>query len=300
MNSNASRRLVMARRLTVVAFVAVGISSVASSSALAAVDYCKAPFLSQGASGFVDGVNVIATVNEASNAGSGRYLHQSGMSPPKLNTTWTFSPAITKVQFQTENHADGVPLQENYAFTAKDASGNTVTTFNITDTDGYNVQTFGSAVSSISVSFTPATSATPGAYGSFIYLWLSSGVDLACSTDGPATVRPPSGSMVAGSVPPVLVATAFVSGSNPETPVTFSTDPVCGLEDASGNPVVLSSSTPPGTYVVVCTGGTAAGYEMSTYLEGSFVVTESDPGGFDISVPWYFRQASEPALPDTL
>jgi hypothetical protein len=288
--------MAIARRLAVGAVVAAGVSVIGSSPVFA-VDYCKAPFLAQGASGFVDGVNVIATVNEASDAGSGRYLHQSQMTPPKLNTTWTFWPAITKVQFETENHDDGVGADENYAFTAKDGSGNTVTTFNITDTDGFNAQTFGTPVSSISVSFTPATSATVGQYGSFIYLWLSAGVDEACSTDGPATVRPPSGSMVAGSEPPALLATAFVSGSSPETPVTFSTDPVCGLEDANGNPVALSSSTPPGTYVVVCTGGTASGYEMSTYLEGEFIVTES--GTFEYQAPRDYI-LHHLALPDTL
>lgn len=296
MNRKASRLSAIAGRLTLVAFVAAGASAVVPSSARAAVDFCKAPFLAQGASGFVDGVNVAATVNEASDGGDGRYLHQSGMTPPKLDTTWTFTPAITTVQFETENHDDGIGADENYAFTAKDSSGNTVTTFNITDTDGDNVQTFGSPVSSISVSFTPATSGTPGQYGSFIYLWLSSGADSECSTDGPATVRPPSGSMAAGSEPPLLVATAFVSGSNPETPVTFSTDPVCSLEDSAGNPVVLSSSTPPGTYAVVCTGGTAAGYEMTTYLEGEFIVTESDPGEYPAPRNYIVHLQ---ALPDT-
>jgi hypothetical protein len=294
MNSTASRRSAIARRLAVIAVVTSGVSVVGSPSVLA-VDYCKAPYLAQGSSSYVDGTSVTATVNEAADAGSGRYLHQSSMSPPRINTTWTFSPAISKVQFETENHDDATV--ESYAFTAKDGSGNTVATFTITNVDGFDVQTFGTPVASISVAYSPTTSGTPGGYGSYLYLWLSAGADGVCSTTSPATVRAPSGTMVAGTEPPSLLATAFVSGSNPETPVTFSTDPVCGLEDANGNPVALSSSTPPGTYVVVCTGGTASGYEMSTYLEGEFIVTESAPGEFQAPRDYILRLQ---ALPDTL
>jgi hypothetical protein len=56
--------------------------------------------------------------------------------------------------------------------------------------------------------------------------------------------------------------------------VTFDQEPTCGLEDGLGNSVVLSSSTPAGTYAVVCVGGTATGFELLTYLDGVFVVEE--------------------------
>jgi hypothetical protein len=44
------------------------------------------------------------------------------------------------------------------------------------------------------------------------------------------------------------------------------------LSEAIGNPVELSSSTPIGTYVVVCEGGSGFGYYLDEYLDGEFVV----------------------------
>jgi hypothetical protein len=167
----------------VLSVVTTGVSVVGSSPVFAA-GYCKAPYLAQGSSSYIDGTTVTATVNEASDGGDGRYLHQSAMTPPKLDTTWTFAPAITKVQFETENHDDADI--ESYAFTAKDGSGNTVATFDITDVDGFDERTFGTPVASISVTYTPDTSPGPGDYGSFLYLYLDDGGDGVCSEEEPS------------------------------------------------------------------------------------------------------------------
>lgn len=127
------------------------------------------PFLAQGASQAVGGVTVTATVNTASQGNNGNtYLHRSGT---ELDTTWTFSPAISEMQFETQAHNDGSEA-ENYSFTARDANGATVATFDITNEDGQFRFAFASPVTSIAVTYTPT--APPIAFGSFLRLGLPS------------------------------------------------------------------------------------------------------------------------------
>ena len=266
---------------------------VSLSSQVNAATTCPVPFLAQGESANVDGTTVTATSSTAEYGGvAGRYLHRP---PGSFDTTWTFSPAISSIDFETLNHADGVGADEKYAFTAKDGSGNTVQTFDIIDFDGTTPITFSSPVTTLVTTYTP----TSGVYGSYLFLNLSAGADSLCINSTAATVRAPSGSMTAGSTPPTLTPTAFVTGSNPETPVSFDTAPTCVLEDGNSNEVELSSSTPPGVYTVVCTGGSADGYTFGTYLEGEFVV--EDAGEYEFYVPrkWWDALHSQ-ELPHTL
>lgn len=97
----------------------------------------------------------------------------------------------------------------------------------------------------------------------------------------PATVTAPSGSMTYGATPPALgSATALEDGTT--TPaLTFDTEPTCEVFESAtaGNtiagpptPIVLSSTTPAGTYVVSCAGGSITGYSLDTYVDGVFTV----------------------------
>lgn len=277
-----------ARNLGLVGILAVSLT--AFPSQVGAVTTCPVPFLQQGESANVDGTTVTATFSTAEYGGvASRYLHRP---PNSLDTTWTFSPAISSIDFVTLNHADGVGQDENYAFTAKDGSGNTVRTFDILDFDGTTSITFSSPVSTLVTTYTP----TSGVYGSYLFLNLSAGNDSACTV--PATVRAPSGSMTAGSTPPALNPTAFVTASNPETPITFSTAPTCILEDGSSNEIELSPSTPPGVYTVVCTGGSADGYTFSVYLNGEFIVEDPAGNAFPAPQKWWDALHTE-ELPHT-
>ena len=271
----------------------VVVSITALSARANAATTCPIPFLLQGASANVDGTTVTATVNPAEDGGApGRYLHRPLGS---LDTTWTFSPGISSIDLVTLNHADALALFETYTFTAKDGSGNTVEGFSIVNFDGTTSKTFASPVTTLITTYTP----TSGVVGSYLFLNLSAGADSLCINSTAATVRAPSGTMTAGATPPALTPTAFVTGSNPETPVSFGTAPTCVLEDGNSNEVELSSSTPPGVYTVVCTGGSADGYTFGTYLEGEFVV--EDAGEYEFSVPrkwWDALHTQE--LPHTL
>lgn len=90
----------------------------------------------------------------------------------------------------------------------------------------------------------------------------------------PATVTAPSGTMIFGSTPPALGAATAAQSSNPSNSVTLTTPPTCGVYDSGGvNPVTLSATTPVGTYVVKCTGGSASAYSLDTYVNGVFTVT---------------------------
>ncbi len=263
----------LALATSVLFVLGLGLATESPGPVSAAGTCSAAPYLAQGASTSVANVLVTATVNTAKSVGGQPtyYLHQSvpASTTPALDTTWTFSPGISEVQFTTIFHADG-SSPENYAFTAKNSSGGTVRTFDITDVDGSFRYAFSAPVTEIVTTYTP----TSGIFGSYLIMSLSSEPGACGAVDRPATVRAPSGTMTAGATPPTLTATAFVTGPNPETPVTFMTAPTCGLEDGLGNPVVLSRSTPVGTYVVVCVGGTATGFELLTYLDGVFAVEE--------------------------
>ena len=115
--------------------------------------------------------------------------------------------------------------------------------------------------------------------GSGFYKTSAAVWDLAISpAPTPVKVTAPNGTMTAGSTPPALGAATVTEVMNPSTTVTLTTAPTCSVYDSSGtNPVTLSSSTPVGTYVVKCTGGSRTGYAIDSYVNGTFTVTSAPP-----------------------
>ncbi len=244
-------------------------------SSFAAGTCIPVPYLAQGASTPIGGVTVSAVVNTANSVGGqpNYYLHQSVPASvnPALDTTWAFSPPISQIQFKTLNHGDGDEpggggLKENYAFTAFGVAGNVVSRFNILDEDGQFQFAFSAPVASIAVTYTP----TVGIYGSFLLLGLPTAAGACGSIE--ASVRATDQAMRFGSIPPTLTAAVFPTGSLDPLPVTFTSLPTCSLEDAQGNAVELSSSTPVGSYSIVCSGGEADGLDFVEYVAGEFVV----------------------------
>ena len=115
----------------------------------------------------------------------------------------------------------------------------------------------------------------------------------------PATVTAPSGSMVFGSAPPALGAATAAQTSNPANSVSFGSAPSCAVYDSGGlNPVTLSATTPVGTYVTKCTGGSATGFSLDTYVNGTFTVTAPPPSLPPPPAPPVVEQSSSPPIPE--
>ncbi len=147
------------------------------------------PFLDKDASATVGEITVTASVNKARNPMfEDKYWHLPGDPlDPNLDTTWTFSPGISRIVLKTSNHADGDGeggggLKEVYAFTP-----NVGLPFNITDEDGTFEFSFASPVTSIAVTFSPTT----GNYGSYLNVFIPSTAG-ACDPSDPPPTDPPT------------------------------------------------------------------------------------------------------------
>ena len=142
-----------------------------------AAAWCSVSYLTQGSNETVLGVTVTATVNSAK-TGPTTDIYWHDAQDGSIATTWTFSPAITRVQFETIAHADaGV---EEYTFTAKDSGNNNVgVPFEITNVDGVFPYTFTSPVSTIVVTYSPTT----GPFGTYLKMFLETQGDSCVSAE---------------------------------------------------------------------------------------------------------------------
>lgn len=256
-------------------------------------DSCDAiPYIDQGSSATVGGITVGAPVNTA-NEGPGPmyYLHQpaemSWTGSDALDTTLTFSPAIEEIVLLTTFHDDGWTgggERENYQFLAYDSSDVLVREIDITNRDGAFAYSFDRPVAKIVIGYSPRV----GVYGSYLRLYLASQANACDVDDAPrssATVRAPSGWMLIGGTPPALLARAFATNDHgDDLVVSGASCSVFGFPEPDGDwePVVLDSSTPIGTYLVVCSGGSVADHIIEFYEPGVFRVVASESDLYDV------------------
>lgn len=224
---------------------------------------CEAiPYINNGSSDSVGSITVTATLNTANQGpGADYYLHQpafmSWTGDDALDTTLTFNPGITEFVARTSFHDDGWTGsggKENYNFIASNGGG-IVAVFNIRDVDGTFEYSFDEPVTTLAITYSPRS----GVYGSFLRMSLPSEIN-ACD---PVEALPtwvtqiaPSGAMVFGDDPPTLTPTA-VESDDLLTPVALTGTPSCllyNIEDFefAGGGIELTSSTPIGTYIVIC------------------------------------------------
>lgn len=94
--------------------------------------------------------------------------------------------------------------------------------------------------------------------------------------DTPLVVHAPDGSMVQGNSAPALAAAHATLAVDESVAVAVDLAPTCAVyaDSASSTPMTLGPSTPIGTYVTKCSGGTAPeGYAIKEYVNGTFVVS---------------------------